>query len=159
MKPLGKPVAPGERIPDLSFEDGSGCLTSLRAKGRQGVVVVLTHGPGCDACQRYLAELAAADAEHREWDGRVIALVPARTGRTGAAPAAALPFPVLADPERRTWAALGIEGAAVVIADQWGEVHEVSCAGAGHALPSAEDITQWLRFLAIRCPECEGEAL
>lgn len=159
MKTLHDPVAPGDRLPDLSFEDASGRATPLRASGRQGAVVVLVHGSECDACGRYLAALAAADAQHREWDGRVVAVVPGAAAGTDALNAAPLPFPVLADPEGRAWAALGIEGSAVVIADQWGEVHEVARGGAGHDLPDADAITEWLRYLAIRCPECEGEAL
>jgi peroxiredoxin len=160
MKVRAEPVAPGERLPDLAFEDADGKPTNLRAGGRLGAVVVLVHDAACTPCQVYLAQLAEADAEHREWDGRVVALVPASAERVGEfRRAGELPFPVLADPDRRTWAALGITGAAVLIADQWGELHHVSGAGAEHSLPTPREVTDWLRFLAIRCPECEGEAL
>jgi hypothetical protein len=50
-------------------------------------------------------------------------------------------------------------GAAVLIADQWGELRYVSPDGGGHSFPTPEEVTGWLRFLSIQCPECEGEAL
>ena len=135
-------------------------MTSLRVRGRFGAVVVLVHDAACENCKGYLAELAAADAQLREWDGRVAVLVPAALEQVVEYhEAAELPFPVLSDPERRAWAALGLAGAAVLIADQWGELRYVSPDGGGHSFPTADEVTGWLRFLAIQCPECEGEAL
>ena len=43
-----------------------------------------------------------------------------------------------------------------MIADEWGEVYSVADAGAGHRFPGAPEIIEWVRFLAIQCPECEG---
>jgi hypothetical protein len=59
---------------------------------------------------------------------------------------------VLVDAE----SAFGSGHAALVVTDEWGEVHFVADAGAGHELPSGEEIVTWIRFLAIQCPECEG---
>ena len=44
----------------------------------------------------------------------------------------------------------------VVILDEWGEVFFVADAEAGHDLPTSAEIADWIRFLAIQCPECEG---
>jgi hypothetical protein len=59
---------------------------------------------------------------------------------------------LLADPE----AELATGKAMVIITDEWGEVYFVSDAGAGHDFPTPRDIGDWIRFLAIQCPECEG---
>ena len=153
-------VATGDRLPDLQFEASDGVVTGLRVRGRFGAVVVLVHDAACEACKRYLVQLGAADEQHREWDGRVAALVPAAPERVAEyREAADLPYLVLSDPERRAWAALGMAGAAVLIADPWGELRYVSPGGAGHSFPTPEEVTEWLKFLAIQCPECEGEAL
>ena len=160
MKTRNEAVTAGDRLPDLEFAAADRVATSLRVRGRFGAVVVLVHDAACEACKRYLAELAAADAQHREWDGRVVALVPAEPEQVAEyRTEAGLPYSVLPDPKRRAWAVLGLAGAAVLIADQWGELRYVSPGGAGHSFPAAEEVTEWLRFLAIQCPECEGEAL
>jgi peroxiredoxin len=160
MKTRDGAVTAGDLLPDLEFQAADGVSTSLRVRGRFAAVVVLVHDAECDACKRYLAALAAADAQHREWDGHVVALVPMRPEQVAECrTAASLPYSVLPDPERRAWTALGLTGAAVLIADQWGELRYVSPGGAGHSFPTAEEVTEWLRFLAIECPECEGEAL
>jgi hypothetical protein len=58
----------------------------------------------------------------------------------------------LADPEGKLASGM----ARVVIVDEWGEVYFVAEAGEEHAFPSAAEIADWVRFLAIQCPECEG---
>jgi hypothetical protein len=47
---------------------------------------------------------------------------------------------------------------AVVVADQWGEVAHVAAASRPEGLPDPDALLDWIRFLRIRCPECEGEA-
>jgi hypothetical protein len=46
--------------------------------------------------------------------------------------------------------------ARIVVADEWGEVYFVSEAGAGHELASPQEVVDWVRFIVIQCPECEG---
>ena len=41
-------------------------------------------------------------------------------------------------------------------AREWGEVFFVADAGLGHDLPGSGEMEDWIRFLAIQCPECEG---
>lgn len=64
---------------------------------------------------------------------------------------------VAADPERRL-ASAGITVPAVLIADQWGELFVVEPAGVEHVLLAPDEIVAWLRYLAVQCPECQGEA-
>ncbi|HKP74292.1 MAG TPA: hypothetical protein VJT67_02060, partial [Longimicrobiaceae bacterium] len=70
-----------------------------------------------------------------------------------------VPFPLLLDAEGRVAAALGVRAPAVVVADQWGEVHEVFEAGEEHRFPRPGEVETWVQYLAIECPECQGEAL
>ena len=45
----------------------------------------------------------------------------------------------------------------VVVADRWGEVHFVS-GGPPDRLPAPADLVEWLRYVQVQCPECQGEA-
>jgi peroxiredoxin len=151
----------GERMPELTLPSAAGeAPVALRAPGRRAPVVVQVHGARCSTCAACLQQLAAAEDEIAEWDGRGVVVVP------GAACEAArmrtelaLPFPVLADPEHRLGARLGSDGAAVLVADQWGALHLSRRVGPEHAFPAVSEIVDWLRYLAVQCPECEGEAL
>lgn len=55
--------------------------------------------------------------------------------------------------------ALRLDPPALAIADQWGEVHAGVAAGAEHRWLAVAEVADWLRYLAMQCPECEGEAL
>ncbi|HEX8242978.1 MAG TPA: redoxin domain-containing protein, partial [Longimicrobium sp.] len=130
----------------------------LKAGGRRNPVIVTVHAGGCEPCHAYLRQLAASSADLREGDAHLVAIT--RDAEDGAAALAShLPFPVVVDAEGVFATRAGLDGAAVVIADQWGEVAHVADAGAGHELPSAREIAEWVQYLAIRCPECEGEAM
>lgn len=49
----------------------------------------------------------------------------------------------------------GVPRPGVVIADRWGEVFTVIDDPARF---DADDLVEWLRWLQMKCPECEGEA-
>ena len=51
----------------------------------------------------------------------------------------------------------GVPRPGVVVADQWGEVHYVAAADSAAALPSAGELAEWLHYVRIQCPECQGE--
>lgn len=148
-----------ERLPDLrlpSAPDG-GPVPLVAPGGRLIPIIVAVHNPECADCRSYARSLAAVDAEVREWDGRVVIVV--RGGVEDAARFADdLPFPVLADAERKLWNRMGMEGVAIIVADPWGEVRMRHAAGPAHDLPAPAEVVDWARFVAIQCPECEGEA-
>jgi hypothetical protein len=52
----------------------------------------------------------------------------------------------------------GLPSAGVVVADRWGEIHHVAHAARVEDLPSPDGLLEWLRYVQIQCPECEGEA-
>jgi hypothetical protein len=52
----------------------------------------------------------------------------------------------------------GIPPPSVVVADRWGEVAFIASTRATADLPKVDDLIEWLHFVPIRCPECEGES-
>jgi hypothetical protein len=51
-----------------------------------------------------------------------------------------------------------VDAPAAIVADQWGEVAYVATAPGPERLPDPEELRDWIQFVRIRCPECEGEA-
>jgi peroxiredoxin len=157
-------LARGERLPDLRLASApAGSPVALVPPGgRQVPIVVVVHGAACEACRAYLRRLAAADvdAEMRAWDGRLVAVVPGGVADAArVADAVHPPFPVLADPDGALRRRMRLDGAAVLVADPWGEVRLRHEAGTEHGLPEPAELVDWARFVAIQCPECEGESL
>lgn len=109
---------------------GSRLPPSLRAPGRNATVLLTLHDQACKACSNYVALLEKHADEMSEWDGRV------KSARD-----------------------VATENPAVTIADQWGEIAVTESAGEGHTFIEPAEVVEWLRFLAMKCPECEGEAL
>jgi hypothetical protein len=152
-------VNPTRRLPDLRLAGGpGGAPTPVRARGRRSPVLVLVHPSPCADCAKFVAELETSGESLLEWDGHPVVVAPepwddARdTWKSGG-------LPLLADPEERLAAALGVRAPAVLVADQWGEVHEAREAGEEHHFPTIGEIVSTLSYLAVRCPECQGEAL
>jgi hypothetical protein len=116
-------------------------------------VLVLLAVAVAERDRAYLRALAEAEPALRGWDGRVLVVVAAGNASAVASELAALelPFPVLADPTAVVAAAAGVEPPALVVSDQWGEVHaSVRAADPTGWLPPTE-VEQWLRFIAVRC--------
>lgn len=52
----------------------------------------------------------------------------------------------------------GLPAPSVVIGDRWGEVHHLATADSSLvALPPPAELLEWLHYVQMRCPECEGE--
>jgi peroxiredoxin len=153
---------PTERLPDLRLPSVSGGapVPLVPPGGRRVPIILAMHSADCADCRAFAQALAAADAELREWDVHVVVIVPGDVDEAARfADGAGLPFPVVADAERKLWMRMGMEGAAAIVADPWGEVRMRHAAGAAHDLPSPAELVDWARFVAMQCPECEGEAL
>jgi hypothetical protein len=150
----GSMTAPGTLLPAMSLVSiASGEPVDLRAaKGPQALVTL--HSVTCRDCRRYVRErLARGAREIAEWGGRLTIVVPdVRANAATFAETTTDALEIVLDPE----GAFDSGHAGVVIADEWGEVHFMADAGAGHDLPSPEEVVEWVRFLAIQCPECEG---
>lgn len=151
----------GDRLPELTIPSTpAGAPISLRRRGRMGTVVVVLHSIDCAGCLAFLGALAESHASLLEWDGRVVPIVPAGLPETiEIAERHALPFPLAADPERRVAERCGLASGGLLIADQWGELFLVEPMPRGaHSYPEPAEVAEWLRFVAIQCPECQGEA-
>jgi peroxiredoxin len=151
----------GQSLPDLTLPGApSGAPVSLRRRGRDNTVLIGLHGADCEACLAYLSGLAEAHETLRDWDGRVLAVLQGSLEAAETVRAArSLPFAVVSDAEERLRQGWGIEGGSFLIADQWGELFLVQPGGEGvHDFPPPEEVAEWLRFVAIQCPECQGEA-
>lgn len=44
----------------------------------------------------------------------------------------------------------------IIVADRWGEIYFVT-GGPPDRLPAPADLVDWLRFMQVQCPECQGE--
>lgn len=149
-------MARGTRLPSLRLESMPGGEPVALRGGRGPRILLLTHAPDCTACERYLRKITRRAAEISTWDGRLLVVVPGSAGESGALAGDDPPGArVLADPGQRVARQLGLRGAAVVIADEWGEIYFAADSGAEHELPAPEEIVEWVRFISIQCPECE----
>jgi hypothetical protein len=158
--PRSQLTNPQRRLPDLSLPAfPAGALTPLRGSGRQAPVLVLVHGLGCTECRAYLEDLAVERDSILEWDGCLLVVTPDAPG-VAVNPGGAFEPPVLllSDPSQQLARAISIGAPAVVIADQWGEIHAAEGAGSEHRFPGPAELVEWVRYLAVQCPECEGEA-
>ena len=52
----------------------------------------------------------------------------------------------------------GLPRPGVLIADKWGEIVYVRTASDPGDLPPVEELVEWLEYLQMQCPECQGEA-
>lgn len=50
----------------------------------------------------------------------------------------------------------GLPRPGAIVADRWGEVHHVRAIDP--AALDLDDLADWVRFVRMQCPECQGEA-
>ena len=44
-----------------------------------------------------------------------------------------------------------------LVADKWGEIVHIRAASDANELPSPEELLDWMKYVQMQCPECEGE--
>lgn len=141
---------PRDRLPEMKLPVAGGERSeSVLPAGRRRPVVLLLHG-SCDRCRDFAGRL---DAKAIQAGGGAVRIVVPEAAEISA-PSPAL---VLED-DGRLASAIRVAIPAVVVADEWGEIHFRHEAGEDHAFPEPAAITEWLDHLATVCPECEGEA-
>jgi hypothetical protein len=147
-------IVPGALLAGVSLPSWpSGAMMDIRS-GHGPRALVTLHSAVCLGCQRYICgELASSADSISEWGGRLSLVVPGPVESVDELPGASgVAVPILLDPEGK----LASGKAMVIVTDEWGEVYFVADAGADHDLPAPVQIADWIRFLAIQCPECEG---
>jgi hypothetical protein len=144
---LGK----GDRVSPASLKtcDERGHSDPGRWRGPR--VLVAMHEFDCDECTRYVKSVASHREVFATWGGELAVVVPACSGASTAS-LAELGVAVLRDPDR----VLLTGQLAVIVADEWGEIHFASEAEDAHGAISPAELLEWVKFVAIQCPECEG---
>jgi hypothetical protein len=152
-----KAPAPGARLPGLRLARlGSDERVEVRGDRRNPSMIFFAHSAECAGCRAYVRELIGRKDAFAIWGGRLIVILSEAPAGGDAYPSTDdFPVYLLLDGERALAGACGVEGAGVLVADAWGEVHFTARGGDGHDLPSGEEVEEWLKFLAIQCPECE----
>ena len=51
----------------------------------------------------------------------------------------------------------GVNAPAAVVADKWGEIAFAVQPALVSDLPGADSLLEWVEYLRMQCPECEGE--
>jgi hypothetical protein len=152
---------PQHRLPQLTLVSArTGAPRPLRDRGRIAPAIVVAHNGGCRQCDAFLGRLALERQSFLDWGGEVVVVRSGvRCTEYDGGPAAESPFPVLLDRDGLLARALAIEVPAVVIADQWSVIHCAEQAGPEHRFITPAEISDWMKYLAVLCPECEGESL
>jgi len=142
-------------IAEIVLAADSGDL-KLPRPGRS-LLLVLVHDSSCRPCGDFLARAAGSAEEIAAWSCDFVVVV------CGPASAAPHQLPSLVrvhhDAAGAIQARVRIDCPGVLIADEWRDVVLASAAGPQHEFPAIADLVSEIRYLGIRCSECEGEAL
>lgn len=146
----------GSHLPGLTLH-GAGADVRLRS-GRGPLVLLAVHSCTCPQCRALVEGLGSVADGVREWGGRVAVVVPVDAGDDSAAlercrAAAGEAVRVVADPDGEIASGAAVR---IVIADEWGEVYFSVTSADDHALITPREVVDWVRFIVIQCPECEG---
>lgn len=143
---------------------GEGALSLGQLRGRRQVALFLGHGPDCLACLGYARQLAGRRQSFAEVDGLPLIVVAgdidALAGWRHGIPDAVT---ILADPDGGWKQAIAATvGAAagdaiLLLLDRFGAPRAGSTANEAGGLIDPSEAVDWLRFLALECPECSGE--
>jgi hypothetical protein len=114
--------------------------------------MVAVHSAFCAECRDFILQLAAGADSIIEWGGRASIVVSDSLNHAiELHKSISGVFQVLADPDGNS----KLEPPALIIADEWGEIYFMTEPGREHAFPTRNEIVEWVRFIAIQCPECE----
>lgn len=146
----------------IAAEGGSFTLASLR--GKRQVALFLAHGTECLPCFGYARQLAGQSAAMATADAAVVTVVSGTSADLGLWHEGLSPDAVLAGDPGATWKAeiadrlaVAASDAMLVVLDRFLAPRAVSTASEAGGLVGPVDATEWLRFLALECPECSGE--
>lgn len=136
---------PRPRLPALVLPAAAGgaALDVRPARGPRALVQL--HDGACSECLAQVARIAARLDAIVEWGADVVVISP-NAVRDSAG------LPVLVDSE----GAMVTGRLCVVIADEWGEIFHATEGGSVHDVIAADEVVEWVKFVAIQCPECEN---
>lgn len=131
-------------IPLFSARDGQQVVVE---PGRAGVVLIVVHSDKCKECREYVSDVWNQRADIFEWGERLIVVM--REPSTEETDFGIPDIEVLVDANQK----LPISGTGVMVTDEWGDVFHATAGH--HRFLSASALKEWLRFIAMQCPECE----
>jgi hypothetical protein len=142
-------------LPEIMLDAESG--TAVLQRTGHALCALYMHDWSCEACRIEAGKVMEAAAEIGSWDCDVALIIRAQPQPSP------LPLPagmrVLYDPDGKFGAPANIDVPGIVIADEWADISFRRAAGPGHEFPGMPRLISEVRYLATRCPECEGEAL
>lgn len=122
-------------------------------RGKQNLVLIFLPQSPAPESIRLVAALAEKSSEVRENETRVVVVV--RPEQLDSVVSFLDHLEIGASDSDEMWLEVGSEnGPAVYVTDKFREVFQVFRADTGDALPSADDLLGWVRFVAMQCPEC-----
>ena len=143
---------------------GDGRFSLEQLRGRRQVALFLGHGADCLACFGYARQLARRQESLAEADGLPLIVV---AGEIAAAEGWRHGIDddvtILADPngawKREVATVIGADAgdAILLLLDRYGAPRAGSMAEEAGGLIDPSEGIEWLRFLALECPECSGE--
>jgi peroxiredoxin len=150
-------LAAGGRLPALRLPRvGSGETVEVRGDRRNPSMILFAHSAECAECRDYVEALIEQPDAFGVWGGRLLVIVPGTAGTQNYPTSATFPVHLLVDEGSEFARRCGMEGGGLLVADAWGEVHYAIYTGESHDLPTPAEVEEWLKFLAIQCPECES---
>jgi len=154
--PVPLKLTAGDRLPVVELSSASGGPPRPLVTHSRDALVLLLLPRGSGAYDDYLQRLAGAAAELEEWYAELLVVVHGEGGEAERWEGPGGRLTVLADPEGAAARRIGVGAgeAALVIADRYGQIYEVTRAGHPQELPSPAQIEEWVKFLATQCPEC-----
>jgi len=152
-------INPERRLPILALPSWPhGTSLPVQPAGRGSTTIVMMHSVECGACGAFVRQLERELSALEEWDCTVSVIFPSPpTEVEGRGLPAGIRYRV--DEDQRLAKQLDLEPPAVLVVDQWRQIHFAEECGADHRFLSPPELLSWAQYLAVQCPECEGEAL
>ena len=123
-------LARGDRVPHFEVRTLDGArLRYSDVWQRRNLVLIVLAEPDLPAARQYAADVAG---RLEGFENTIYALTDER-----------LP---------------ALQGTNVLVADRWGEIYFAAEAAGVAALPTPDDLADWLLHVGHECPECQGEA-
>lgn len=142
-------------MPEITLDSADG-RAIVQRPGR-ALLALCIHDWACTSCNTEVAHIVKVADEIAAWGCDVALIVCAQPSP---APYSLPPaFRVFFDPDDEFAQVSGSASPGVVIADEWADITFRRAAGANHEFPDTSRLLSEIRYLATRCPECEGEAL
>jgi hypothetical protein len=107
--------------------------------------------------REFVSEGGAFASAFERWDARPLLIAATRSQAAELArggPPAPVPFVIDERGALREWAGLDKDSWGLMIADRWGVLYHAVEARQPSELPGPAEVEEWVRFIAIQCPEC-----